>query len=771
MGSAKTTKTLFEPKSGPLTVQYAPSEAGGAAENPPRFTWMAGSWEEEAYALQLSTSETFDSASTETIGPLPYNFYTPDRALTPGVYYWRYALWDGDGPASAWSAVRRFEVADGLPETPLPARARRYDGCAASHPRLWLDADGVAALRTRIREDADGSGWTAFYERSVRPWASREPIAEPARYPDNKRVAKLWRKMYMDCQETLYAIRHLSIAGVVLEDEALLAQAKRWLLHVAGWDPAGTTSRDYNDEAAFRIAGALAWGYDWLHGELSEEERAAVRVSLRARTEQVAFHVIERSKIHHVPYDSHAVRSLSSVLTPCCLAMLFEEEQAREWLDYAIEYFACLYSPWGGADGGWAEGPMYWTTGMAFVTDAIHLLRNYTGIDLYRRPFFRKTGDFPLYCYSPDTVRASFGDQSTLGDPPSLKTGYLMRQFAGLTGNGAYQWYYEQVAARESVEEADAKFYNYGWWDFRFDELMYRHDFPEGVATALGAVEPLRWFRDIGWVAMHERMDDPAEHVMLLAKSSPYGSISHSHGDQNGFLLHAYGEPLAIDSGYYVAFGSTMHLNWRRQTRSKNALLIDGRGQYAGRDKALNLEASGRVEDAWHRDGVGYMRGDATAAYRVDNPNVRRVVRELYFVGGSYVVVVDCVDLAEPGTVSWQLQTLGELELGRQTFRRNGAKADLFGQFVYCSSGEPTLSQQCGFEDVEPSEVEGLPLHWRLTATTRPALSHRVATLLVPMKKGDPKLVSTFMDDQDHGVHLYFTEHGVTKRIEVQKAY
>src|SRR5690606_20815786 len=97
---------------------------------------------------------------------------------------------------------------------------------------------------------------------------------------------------------------------------------KAWLLHVTSWDPDGTTSRDYNDEASFRVTGALAWGYDWLYNELSAEERELVRANLLQRTEQIAFHVIERSKIHHVPFDSHAVRSLSSVLVPGCIAML-----------------------------------------------------------------------------------------------------------------------------------------------------------------------------------------------------------------------------------------------------------------------------------------------------------------------------------------------------------------------------------------------------------------------------------------------------------------
>ena len=65
-------------------------------------------------------------------------------------------------------------------------------------------------------------------------------IAEPKPYPGNQRTAELWRQSYLDCQEVLYAIRHLSIAAVVLKDERLADQAKRWLLHATSWDPNGS---------------------------------------------------------------------------------------------------------------------------------------------------------------------------------------------------------------------------------------------------------------------------------------------------------------------------------------------------------------------------------------------------------------------------------------------------------------------------------------------------------------------------------------------------
>ncbi|TBL78247.1 DUF4962 domain-containing protein [Paenibacillus thalictri] len=768
-------KPLYEPQSGILTVQYEPNETTQLLENPPRFTWMPAQLENDRYVLQISSTADFSSDDTVTAGPIPYNLYTPDYVLPAGTHYWRYALItnedteQGADEYTGWSGVRSFTVPEDLPQTPLLSREVRYRHAQAEHPRLWLQAAELDTFRSKIKEDPEGSGWSAFYERSVKPWIERELMPEPQRYPNNKRVAKLWRQMYIDCQETLYAIRHLSVAGVILQDEMLLERAKTWLLHVLTWETEGTTSRDYNDEASFRIAGAVAWGYDWLYPTLTAEEREQVRANLLRRTEQIAFHVIERSKIHQVPFDSHAVRSLSSVLVPCCIAMFGEEPKAREWLDYTLEYYSGLYSPWGGSDGGWAEGPMYWTTGMAFVTEAMNLLKKYTAINFYERPFFKKTADFPLYCFSPDTIRCSFGDQSTLGDPVSLKTGFNVRQFAGVTGNGWHQWYYERV--KETDTDSEMKFYNYGWWDFRFDEMMYRNDFPAIQAVEPSDIEKVKWFRDIGWVAFHANMHKPEDHIMLLIKSSPYGSISHSHGDQNGFLLHAFGEPLAIESGHYVAFGSTMHMNWRKTTRSTNNILIDGLGQYAGTNKVLNMAAKGVVEQVASYDAYTYSRCNATAAYQEHVPYLSRYVREIYFFNQSYIVIVDQIDLSQPGKIDWLLHTPNRMKLDGQTFKLRGQKAGLDGRFVYSSSGDLTLSQTDEFTGVDPVEIEGLPREWHLNAATREARSHRIATLLVPIRKDESKYVSHFMDDQDHGVHIYFTENGLTQKVEVPKAY
>ena len=133
------------------------------------------------------------------------------------------------------------------------------------------------------------------------PWLDPRDHQGTAAYPGNVRVADVWHKNYILCQEVIYAVRHLAIAGRVLDDEALLDRAKEWLLAVAAWNPKGTTSHTYTDEWAFRIATAVAWVYDWLLDHLSEAEWDTVRTALSTRAEEIADHVMYRANIHIFP--------------------------------------------------------------------------------------------------------------------------------------------------------------------------------------------------------------------------------------------------------------------------------------------------------------------------------------------------------------------------------------------------------------------------------------------------------------------------------------
>lgn len=759
-------KSLIEPKQSALTITYKP-DGGRSEENPPRFTWLPESEKDLPYRLQISQDLEFAPERTRTYQNLPYNFFTPDSILEAGTHYWRYAL-DGKDK-SAFSAVRSFEIDEDSVKDPIPGGDARYEGVNLSHPRIWLDQEKIAAFQEVIKGDGEFYGFGEFYRRSVSTYTAGDFVKEPLPYPGNKRIIPLWRKNYMDCQDALCFIRSLAAGGRLNSDQQLVNRAKEALLEMAGWNPEGSTARDYNDECAFRVAYALAFGYDWLYEELSEAEKEKVREVLFLRTKQVADHVMVNTRIHYSLYDSHAVRSLSSVLLPCSIVLLGEYQEARQWLDYAIDYFNTIYTPWGGADGGWAEGPAYWTTGMAFVTEAFNTLKSFLGISLYQRPFFQKTGDFPLCCNPVDTYRTSFCDQSNLGDYPGHKVAFNIRQFAGVTGNADYEWYYKKVLEREP--EISQEFYNKGWWDFYFDDMVYRYDYKDCVVQEPAESSPVTWFRDIGWVAINENRKDFDEHIFFLTKSSPYGSVSHSQGDQNTFVLFAYGEPLVITSGHYVGFNSSMHRDWRRQTKSHNALLIGGQGQYAGMDKVRQLAAKGYICQVEERMDAIYIKEEAAEAYREQIPGIQTCTREIYFVDHQYFILVDTVKTEEPAEVSWLLHSMGPFEVEGHGFARCGEKANLKGKIVYCSSAVTSIDQSDEFQGVEESELAGLDKQWHLTVKTGIANKHIIVSLLVPMKKDRPMMVNTIKDDQGMDIYYYFESEGKTFSLKVDGSF
>jgi hypothetical protein len=155
--SGTTAPTLDEPKTGRLTIQYAPDADTEIVENPPRFTWLPVIEDDAQYVLRVSTDPKFAAKATQVFSGIPLNFFTPDVALAPGEYHWSYAVCDPatGKPATGWSKTRTFSIAEGLPETPLPSRKVRYAKATRSHPRLWLTPDRLTDFRKAIKDDPD----------------------------------------------------------------------------------------------------------------------------------------------------------------------------------------------------------------------------------------------------------------------------------------------------------------------------------------------------------------------------------------------------------------------------------------------------------------------------------------------------------------------------------------------------------------------------------------------------------------------------------------
>ncbi|TCS38845.1 DUF4962 domain-containing protein [Reinekea marinisedimentorum] len=632
------------------------------------------------------------------------------------------------------------------------------DNLPTAHPRLLVQAKDVEAFRANLKNDPTFCKFDAFMNNSTNKFMDTEPYDEPKAYPEET-VGKAslwrpyWREMYVQCQMAFNATRNLSIAGIMLNDEDIIAKAKAWTLKLSTYDPEGVTSRGYNDEAAFRVIAAMAWGYDWLYSYFSEEERAQIRNVLIERLEEIMHHLKVTVDLLANPLNSHGVRSISSAVVPTCIALYNEFPKAREYMEYSIEYYAVHYPPWGGNDGAWAEGPDYWNTQMAFLGEAFDLIKSYTSINMFNKEFYKNTGDFPLYCMPVHSKRASFCDQSSIGDFPGLKLAYNIKHYAGVNNKPEYIWYYNQLKGRDT--EAHTKFYNYGWWDFGYDDLRFDYlwnDMPE-VAPSNDPL--LKVFPITGWAAFHSNMTKRDEHVHMVYKCSPFGSISHSHGDQNAFTLHAYGDTLAAITGYYGGFGVDMHLKWRRQTFAKNLPLFDGKGQYAentsskfeGHQDRYCIEAGGNIVDYNTEADVKFVEGDATSSYQFFNPELESYKRKIWFAKGKVFVIRDTATMKVEQDLTWNMHTTFATETAENSFKIIGENATLDVLFINdCTSNLASIENVEGFGEVDPAEYKDMEIHRHVEAKFKPAKEHNILTLLVPSKAGEKADVTYKLD-------------------------
>jgi hypothetical protein len=198
-------------------------------------------------------------------------------------------------------------------------------------------------------------------------------------------------------------------------------------------------------------------------------------------------------------------------------------------------------------------------------------------------------------------------------------------------------------------------------------------------------------------------------------RSSPFGSLSHGHADQNAFVVEAFGEALAIASGYYPWYSSPHHHKWTRQTKAKNAITFEGgQGQVARR-----WDASGRIARFVRGERFDYALGDATAAYR---GRLSQCLRHVVHVRPGTFVIVDQVAAPKPVTFEWWLHALEEMEVEpgkRQVLIRRG-DARLLATFI-----EPQALDFAQTDQFDPppestyKRRRPYPNQWHLTASTK----------------------------------------------------
>lgn len=558
------------------------------------------------------------------------------------------------------------------PASVVPASAPRTNvlaGRAAAFRDYCLTGEGAKAFAL-IKRDLDK-------DYMALPFPT-EPITYGDPSPSKRDSAKAdkWRAVQDTCGRISGIAEAATLAWLVTGEEKYFAKAREILLGVATWhfepdwkagDVVGATDITYNDEAHFRLWRKLPLVYDQLRAKLSAADRATILAHFKIRGDRSVAWIekegdISKTKRNSIDSDisSHPVRFMPMTgLT--ALALWDDLPAAREWWAYAYKFYRDQFSPWGGDDGGWAEGNAYWrgTFEHAAFQDTLLALGDPLA---YASPFWKNSPLFAIYNVQP-YLHTTFGDVSNAGrfNLEPVIADYF-EHLARVQKDGRLLTY-AALCTDKRTRPIDKGLDDLSRTYPTAAEFLVRNfiaaAYPLPAPAPLTSLPQNRFFRDVGWVSLHSALGRPADDIHVTFKSSPYGSFSHSHADQNAFILNAYGDSLAINSAYREFHNSPHHAKWTRQTISKNALLLDGVGQ-----KAQSKAATGKITRFEETPRTTWTTGDATVAYQTgqkEKGRVQRVTRDLVFIDSRYVVLRDRVELASPAKLSWLLHAEHDL--------------------------------------------------------------------------------------------------------------
>lgn len=617
---------------GAYQKDYRPAEGETVPVNPPPFIWVPPA-QDLTYVLEVARNESFDNGVIR-VEDIPVSTTALPATLPPGTWHWRYGVERSDDGV-LWSRGRSFTVPQDAPAFPYPDVSSAIEMIPRERPRLMVPAPRLGEYRDRVASGdlQDLPGAYAGLDTHIGEELPPEPDYVTGTGPER---GKNYQRIFRTTRPPMDRMESFAFSYLMTGNEAHGEEAKRRILHFFSWDPEGSTAYASNDEPAMWVMMRGVRAYDWTCGLFERSERKLVEDAMRVRAEQFYNHLRYRRRFHTNPYESHAGRTLG-FLGEAAIAFAHEWDEAPAYLDYVNTLFWNVYPAWGHEDGGWHEGPGYYTAYMSFALHYAAALKEAAGLNLMAKPFFQNTPDFLLYTNPPYARISPFGDGESGASGRSR--GRVMYWFSSLLGNPYARWYAVEAGADKGTGILDVV--------LRDDRVEAKP--PTDLAQA-------KYFPGVGLVSLHTALGVAEDDVHFLIHSDPYGPISHAHADQNAFTLEAFGQPLAVASGYYPWYGSDHHRKWSWESKSSNTVTIDGGIGQVVRDP----KSKGAIKAFVHGERFDYVEADATAAYQ---GRLTKFVRKVVHVRPGIFVIFDDLAAPKPVTFEWRLHSLSEMEL------------------------------------------------------------------------------------------------------------
>ncbi|MEC9347448.1 MAG: heparinase II/III family protein [Pseudomonadota bacterium] len=642
----------------PREVRPYPFNGARPAQNPPSFRWRLVD-PDDVYEVVIRQPDGSEIRRTTRS-----NFLNLDMPLPVGTYAWQVRRWPSFAGAEQWSKERGFELLPDARGAP-PASPRLAFERAANAPRPRLLPR--EPFRSLLLADAY-VGWKRRFfdilearQRSAPPLPDTETRLSGGnlRNLDREDLVMFRRAVRGNVRRVMRVLYDAMVVRIVTRGWSGDAQALTQSLDAVRWlvalDPRGETSNEAEDLLNLRIAKALAVALDTLHDDMDPRLRLDVIRTIEDRTQQAfdAYVLHNIRALAAYPYNSHGYRHAVSILAISTL-LAGDSPRAVAWFRTLYPLFLGLGNPWGGDDGGYANGVNYGVWELLSNAQQWDTIRGTTDVDYFDTAWARGQGLFLSYVVPPGAPNSGFGDGGEEYRPLVwAETARLLFERTRLPVAGRLFARWQQFIRDSDFSEADMDEEVTGW------TILLGSSLPPAPLSTIASesthLPDSAIFPSIGWSVMHSDIDSP-DRYSILFKSSPYGSFSHSHADQNSFIINGLREAIAIDSGYYDTHKSRHHLAWTTRTEAHNAITFDG-----GKGQPWDdLEAQGRLTLFARCPDFDAVAGDATAAYRGQLGDARRTL--LYLRPGQ-VLIHDRLASDTPRRFEWNIHALRRMQM------------------------------------------------------------------------------------------------------------
>jgi len=605
--------------------------------NPPLFDWFGPT--RRGIRLEYSRDPSFPpEVTTSVVLESTYPFYVPPTLPAPGTWYFRREI--ASDLVVGWSATQPVVI----PERTHHYRLSPIDMDAVRkrpHPRFRVLLEETHRELTEVRR-------VRLLQYAVTE-AKKGVPEHPGPYKPGDPRWPNWIDWYGSVADKITArtgrrLKRVAEAAMLTGAPEALDAARRLLVEACKWDPDGGSAERHGDLQAAALLQGMVWCWDVCSDRLTPDERRVALDVIRRRVLQFYERI---SPFRLNPAQNHSWKR-NTVVAETALALMGDLPEAPEWLATAAHNFAYRILPSMGFDGEDAEGLPYWNYGVNMLANCADLLRFVAGVDVYDHPWLRRTCRFPVYCAPPNAYAVSFADNSHRGNA----------SLVGPFGTRLVAWLGSRVHDPCALWYADV------------------HDPVVTPRPPADVPQSICW-PYIGYALFHTCLSEGLEDVAVGLRSGPYYA-GHQHADNNGFVIHAYGDKLAVDGGYYDWYGSPHFKAYSIQTIAHNTLLVDGHGQ--------KKEADGALRDFFDSPNFGYVVGDASNP-EIYGKRLSRFERRVLFVKPAFVVVHDLIATdGRPRRVDWLLHAHTSdpfpADSAARTFEIRRPRAALFGTFL-----------------------------------------------------------------------------------------